>query len=537
MKKRIFVNQLGYGARLPKTAVLLGGGTDFSLLSAASGRVVYNGQPNKKQPVFDAASGDEVRLADFSDFDIPGEYRLQWGIQRSEKFVIREHPYRELKNSLIRALYYSRCGCELDRDYLGEYYHSPCHTDFAITYEGKVPRDVSGGWHDAGDFGRYTVPTCTALGHMLYAYRIFPAAFGHERHPEGSDSLPDLLAECKHGLRWLMKIQNRDGGMPHKVTEKRFCGMILPEKDKSVQYILPPSHCATADSCSVFALASGIFKDIDKEFSEQLYLSAIRAWEWVISHRDYKPFKNPEGFETGLYSDEYYPDNYLWALCEMFDLTGDSELGAAIAEYAPQVNMTDFGWASVGGFAALCYLCSERDKDFAVAEKMKTALMYEADCITERSLKNGYGEGIENEKFIWGSNMEILNSGIVLLAANRLFPNESYVRAAAEQLNYILGKNPNGISFVTGFGKEYPRHPHHRAISADGIEEPFAGLIVGGADMGRSDECIKWLIPQGTPPAKCYVDNEYSFATNETAIYWITPAIFILGFFDGYAGL
>lgn len=67
-------------------------------------------------------------------------------------------------------------------------------------------------------------------------------------------------------------------------------------------------------------------------------------------------------------------------------------------------------------------------------------------------------------------------------------------------------------------------HPHHRLSSADGIEEPVPGLLVGGPNAGRQDG-----MDYGNLPAdECYLDQEPSYATNEIAINWSATLVALI---------
>lgn len=57
-------------------------------------------------------------------------------------------------------------------------------------------------------------------------------------------------------------------------------------------------------------------------------------------------------------------------------------------------------------------------------------------------------------------------------------------------------------------------------------------MIVSGANGERGDEYSKWHIEKGMPPAKCYIDNEYSFSTNEPVVHFSAPVIFVSAFYD-----
>ena len=99
--------------------------------------------------------------------------------------------------------------------------------------------ETLGGWHDAGDFGKYTVPTAVTLADLLMAYEFFPTVFEESINiPESGNGVPDILNESRFALDWLLKMQDlKTGGVHHKVSTKSFPGFIMPEKDSDVRYI------------------------------------------------------------------------------------------------------------------------------------------------------------------------------------------------------------------------------------------------------------------------------------------------------------
>src|SRR5690606_10337700 len=94
--------------------------------------------------------------------------------------------------------------------------------------------DVSGGWYDAGDYGKYTTPGAVTVAQLMLAYELNAERFakGQLRFPEGLESdvpeLPDVLAEVKFELDWLLKMQRPDGAVYHKVSGLQWPGMIKP---------------------------------------------------------------------------------------------------------------------------------------------------------------------------------------------------------------------------------------------------------------------------------------------------------------------
>ena len=114
--------------------------------------------------------------------------------------------------------------------------------------------------------------------------------------------------------------------------------------------------------------------------------------------------------------------------------------------------------------------------------------------------------------------MTIANAGIILGL-------EGKTDAANEILNYLLGKNPLGTCFVTGFGTVSPQTPHHRPSMAKNAAQP--GMLVGGVNSNLEDSAAKAYC-KTSPAAKCYIDNSESYSTNEITIYWNSPLVYLL---------
>ena len=532
MKTIIHLNQIGYITNLSKTATVITNTTSFSICEKASGTALYSGKLT--DPIEDIASGDITRTADFSDFQMQGEYYLKVGSKKSYPFKIENFPYYALEQDILKAFYYNRCGITIHKKFAGIYRRKKCHTAFALLdSDPSISLDVTGGWHDAGDYARYTITAATTVGHLLYAYEFFPKSFENTVNiPESGNGTPDILNECRYELDWLLKMQAKDGGVYHKVSSKNYPNNIMPCDDEEQLFVFDKSSAAAANFAAVTALAARIYELFDSDFSIRLRIAAGNAWIWLLNNPNRTPSSNIDRVMTLEYSDRNFYDDTFWAAAELYRLTGDQSFNEKVCEIYDRVDTTACTWNSVGGFGAVSYIFSDKPKDALVLDALKTAFIYKSDNIVSMSHHSGYGTAKQGNRYLWGSNMEIMTFAMALIVADSISPNDDYITAALEQLNYILGKNPMGISYVTSFGSNFVSHPHHRPCSADEIDDPIKGFIVGGPDMLRTDEHARWLIKKGTPPAKCYVDMEYSYSTNEVAIYWNSPAIFVLGFLN-----
>ena len=533
----IYCDQVGYLPAGRKTAVMTAG-ERFAVVREQGGQseTVYEGTAQDRG--LDAASGDHVWLADFSGVTEPGVYRVQNDAgEASHRFRIGEDVYRALQRDLIKALYYQRCGCGLEEKYAGAYEHARCHTEDAALWEDRsVLKEVRGGWHDAGDYGRYVSPAAVAVGHLLYAFCLFPESFREELNiPESGNGVPDVLNECRYELEWLLKMQSADGGAYHKLTAERHADFIMPEEDHDRFYLFPVSSMATADYAAVMALASRVYRAYDAAFADRMLAAAVRAWEWLERNPQYVGFHNPESCNTGEYDDDCDLDERLWAAAEMLVTTGGAEYQDRLTGLLDAgAAGTDFGWTDVSGFAALAVLTDEAHRASTdSAELLRRTLLAEADRLVSVAGASGYGVAMEPEDYVWGSNMVVLNRGMLLvLAAVLTDRNEDYERTALAQLHYLLGTNATDYSYVTGYGEHAFMHPHNRPTECDGVEAPMPGWVSGGPFKTPADAVGIERIKAGTPPMKCYVDHAMCYSLNEITIYWNSPAVFLTAYFN-----
>jgi endoglucanase len=309
----------------------------------------------------------------------------------------------------------------------------------------------------------------------------------------------------------------------------------MPEKDKLVSFIIGTgkepfkSTCATADFTSVMAIAARVYRPLDAAYSQKCLKAAKRAWTWLEKHPNVT-FQNPPGVSTGAYGDPNCGDELLWASAELYRTTGEDIYHryflahyAAFRETVQTVPAE--GWANVAPLGLWTYVLGG-GKDTAAADAIRQDAIDAADRFIERTNRNGYRISMIPKDYVWGSNGVAANYGMQFLVANAINPDPRYVQTALENLHYMLGRNTFSLSWVTQVGANPYRHPHHRPSGADGIAEPWPGLLSGGPNQNRQDAPTKNL-PQ-LPPAKVYLDQEASYASNETCINWNAALVFIL---------
>nr|AHF24627.1 GH9 beta-1,3(4)-glucanase [uncultured bacterium Contig27] len=524
------IDQEGYAAGLPVCTAVLGEGT--VTLKNAAGETVRSIAVNA--PETDPASGDAVTLVDLGVLE-SGEYELERGIDR-RRLSVKPRAWNAVTHALIKGLYFQRCGCGLSPEHAGVYAHPPCHTAPAAEWEDRsVRRRVTGGWHDAGDYGKYTGPGAVTVAHLLYAWKLFPRGCGEDLNiPETGNGVPDILNEARFELEWILQMQRSNGAFHNKLTKSHFAPFIMPQDDLEPEYLMPVCWCATADAAACLALAYRVYRPFDEAFANRMLLAAKRAWDWLQAHPDYVPFMNPEGVRTGLYGGRSDASNRFWAACELYAATGGPAYRQAAEQlYTPKIPLLEFGWMEVGGLGTLCCLFDLKENAGDVLyTRLKEDFLRRCEKALTLSKASGYGTALEPDRYVWGSILPVMGNAMAMIMASLLTGRQDMRDAALLQWHYALGMNALDLCFVTGFGERRVMHPHHRPSGADGIEAPVPGLISGGPNKLFCMPQTKERLSPDTPPAKHYLDETPSADTNEIAIYWNSPAVFVGAYFN-----
>lgn len=537
-KPEFFFNQLGYLSGNRKAVTIRGAHSldaGFRVHSTTGAGVVFSGSVGVER--WDEASGDRVRDAVISTPLHPGDYFLEIGGAHSLPIHVGPDVYRQALRTTMRAFHGQRCGFAVD---LGNgYKHPACHLQGSFHpssgKSGALPQ--FGGWHDAGDYGRYVVNSGITCGTLLWAWEMFPGSLRNLSMdiPRGTVGLPDFLEEVKWNLDWMLSLQDNDGGVFHKQTSVHFCAFIMPQTDTLPSQVIGTgtkpykSTCATADLAAVLAIAARCFGEFNKTLAAQYLAAARRAWAWALNHPDVA-FRNPPGVDTGEYGDPHCDDELLWASAELWRTTGEQQFLDRFVQGIPagEVAVHAPSWGDLRSMALWTYAFAERGDVQNLRDRIAAGTLTAAVQLKKRSAASGYGNTLSDADYGWGSNSTAANQSLLLAMANRFHPDPATVDCALENLHYLLGRNCHGVSWVTGVGSKPFLHPHHRPSAADGIDAPWPGLLSGGPNRRPADETARTL--PAMPPMRMWIDDQRAYSMNEVAINWNAPLVFLLAF-------
>ena len=534
----IQLNQVGFLPGAAKwAAVPAGAETRFALVDATTGREVFRG--NLGPAARWEPTQDNVRLADFSALRAPGEYRLRVdGLADSPRFAIGAQAYEAVNAASLKAFYFNRASIELKPEHAGPWARPAAHPDSRVLVHASAagPGRPEGtvisapkGWYDAGDYNKYIVNSGITMYTLLAAWEHFPAYFRRQNLniPESGNTLPDLLDEALWNLEWMLAMQDpADGGVYHKLTNKGFDGVVMPHQATSERYVVMKTTAAALDFAAVMAQASRIFAAFDAQrpgLSARMLAASKAAWGWAQRHPA-AIYKQPADIHTGGYDDDKLADEFAWAAAELYVSTRDDAYLAAMKTHTVKVEVP--GWGSVGALGWIT-LAHHREHltpaaDRALIERQINTL---ATRLAEQWQASPYRVAMQGIDFYWGSNANALNQALMLIQGHRLSGERRQLDAAQAALDFVLGRHPTGHSMVTGFGERSPLHPHHRPSGADGVDAPVPGFIVGGPHAVSGDDC-KAPYPSKAP-AKAWLDDFCSYTTNEVAINWNAPLVYV----------
>lgn len=571
------VNQVGYFTWGPKYGYVgnyLGDAgamsispTQFKILDAKTNETVLTGIPEFRGNDPDR-SGEVVFECDFSSFNTPGKYYLYLpGIGRSFDFEVGENVLDSVYYTSARGLLYQRCGMDLAPPYAdARWAHPACHQNDGIShsswlnsplYNGEainayLPAKL--GWHDAGDYGKYTVSGCSAVYYLLNIFDLFPEKFGDKELniPESGNGVPDILDEAKYEISWLMNMQAADGGVFERITTVNW-PTTLPQNDLATRYISEKTTPATAQFAAVMAMAYRLFLPYWPELANQCLNKSKLALNFLLAHPDVLPEGGYYGGNVGIGGGNYSSagsdiDERAWAAAELYKSTGDPYYHQLFDTYWSP-NPPNWGWNPFLDHqinASITYATTTKyPTDPAKINAIKSVILGDATNKWINRLSTSFYRSACGIDVGLGSYGQSSRYSWDLIMAYALSGDEKYRKYALLSLDVQLGNNPQNKSYITGVGSNYPMHPLHHPSLHDGVKEPVPGIPVFGpcSHLGWSNpyniivQDPKYLYPCGEkadspyPILRRYYDIPSNPAMSEFNVIDEAITSSVLGFF------
>jgi endoglucanase len=568
----ILVNQVGYFPGLAKIATVKNpNAVPWELLNA-KGEVVAKGTTIPFGA--DAASGDAVSIADFTAYAEKGTgYTLRVGKDVSHAFDIRDDIYGKLKYDALAFFYQQRSGIPIEMPYAGNQQwvraagHVGVKPNFGDTVVPCAPSagckytlDVSGGWYDAGDHGKYVVNAGISVWTMLNWWER-GIAFGGTADfldgkmniPENKNKVPDLLDEARWELEFELKMQvpageKLAGMVHHKIHDAKWTALSMgPHEDPVPRFLYPVSTSATLDLAANAAQAARIWSAIDKAFSDKCLKAAERAWAAAKANPEaYSPNVQDDG--GGPYDDNKVGDNFYWAAAELYLTTRKAEYRDAVtkSEFFKRVDddwsdnpgmYTSMTWGDVHALGSISLAIVPNGLGKEVVEAIRKNVVVVADRYVELIAKQGYRLpfAVPKKGYPWGSNSFVMTNAHMIALAHDFTKDSRYLNGVAMAMDYILGRNPLDQSYVTGWGDRPLENPYHRFWCHQANPKyppPPPGILSGGPNSGFEDPYMASAGLNGCAPQKCFLDNGEAWSANEVTINWNAPLFWVAAYLD-----
>ena len=584
--EQIFVraNQVGYEISDAKTAVAFSQSEmpeTFSVENLATGKKVFSGETKPIAGVTWGQFTNHIEL-DFSALKSPGRYLIRLGSATSRPFAIGDEVYAPLPDELLEFMREQRCGYN---PWLG----TNCHQLDGRTAFGPLPdatpMDARGGWHDAGDLLKYLLTSGNATAQMLLAYELdspngapasgtarsgktSPRAVPEAGAPmfadrvdalgnPGANGIPDLLDEARWGLEWMLKLHPTPDALYHQVADDRdHAGWRLPQNEITdygwgkggarVVYFADgqPQGLAKYKSestgvanlagryAAAMALAYQIWKDDPKQ--KDFARRCLQAGREV-----YALGRGKEGVQRGnsygspyRYAETTWADDMEWGAAEMFRATGEKEFITDAKRYAELASDESWmGEEQTGHYQFYPFMNAGHFRlyDLLDAKFKKTLAGYYRAGI-ERCVgageKNPYHIGVP---FIWCSDN--LVAALVTQCAfyERMTGDRRYHDFAAQQRDWLLGRNPWGTTMFTEIGGVFPRDVH--LMTTQLTHRTVRGALVDGPVYERIFKSLKGVTIHEPDPlalfqgAAVYHDDMSDYSTDEPTMDGTASAI------------
>ncbi len=370
--------------------------------------------------------------------------------------------------------------------------------------------EVLGGWYDAGDHVKFNLPM---------AYSASMLAWGLYQYPDGVEKcgemtnyvnnlefVLDYLAECDRGDEVVYQVGN--GTIDHTwwgPVELIQYGM----QDSGTSYDSARAILVSSDGCSaVFgemaaALAAGscALKDrIDQSKIDDYIAHAENIFKLADASKSNDVYNDSNA--SGFYRSSHFYDELFYAANWLYIATGEQSYLDKAKSYIPNLDK-ELGsdelkytwcqcWDDVMQGGMLLYAINTND-DFYI-NRVEKHVNYWTNTIKKVDGALGYCD-------TWGCARYAETAGfIAAVACDTVLAdknNSDYVKFYETQMNYVLGDNADGQSFVVGYGEKSPKNPHHRTAHGswkndlaipDTNRHVLYGALVGGPNQDGSYE-------------------------------------------------
>ncbi|MBX2975779.1 MAG: glycoside hydrolase family 9 protein [Ignavibacteriaceae bacterium] len=518
----IRVNQVGFLPNDIKTAIVFSNrdlsNKNFKVINQNSKKEVFSDRLNINKGIW--GNFKNHYSIDFSKVESNGEYYLEIDGAKSFQFSISNNVYNGIVDSLLLYLRVQRCGPT------NPLLHDVCHLYDSPRVENDKEAgvvDVTGGWHDAGDYIKFFSTTAYTTYLLLFSYEFDPKKFQTDNDKNGA---PDILEEARVGIDWLLRANYADGKFINQVQDMRDHeqGFRMPENDQ-LKFDRPAFSGIGKNQIGMFAavmsLAAKIWQEkfYDKDYADKCLSAAEKIYQYRHSVPDV------DIVPSGMYQDSRYWGKLALGAIELYNVTKNKTYLSDAVLFADSAK-SDYWW-SWGDINALAHY-----KLAKVYPRFRNYILN--NLVSFKNVMNNsvFGEGAA---FTWGTTNTLLGVALQAILYSKVFKTNDFDSLIIFQRDYILGKNPWGTTFISNIGKVYPKNFHSQIPYFNG------GYLPGAVSAGPTPEVIlknynitrtSSRFDQFNSNDTKYYDDIADYVTNEPTIGSNATAIFVLSYFQ-----
>ncbi len=385
----------------------------------------------------------------------------------------------DYEDALAKSIYFfdaNKSGPDVAED--NRYsWRGPCHLEDGSI----VGYDLTGGFHHGGDHLKIGLPQAWSASTIGFALYEFKDSFVE------SGTTTEILKVLKYFTDYFLRSHptvdtyyydignlNEDHmywGPPETQTGER---PVMVADDTT------PGSDICGQTAAALALMYLNYNEIDADYANQCLQAAIEIYD--IGRNNLGKTDNPN--IPSYISNSYY-DDLTWGAIWLSIATGDNSYLDPVEAWLEipgefGFNAYTYEWAPVWDNSYLYALAKLHD--LTGIDKYRNAVLANLDWF----LNDNY---ITPGGIPWLSPFGPLRyvaseAGLGFLAA-KFFNYTDYVQIGSTHIDYILGDNPRASSYITGWGNNPPKYPHHRANQPDitsSFTNGMVGALVGGPD-------------------------------------------------------
>lgn len=414
--------------------------------------------------------------------------------------------------------------------------------------------DLVGGYYDAGDNVKFGFPMAFTTTMLSWSVIEFGGMMKGE------------LQNAKEAIRWaadyLLKatahpntiyVQVGDPNKDHACWERPE-DMDTPRTVFKIDSSNPGSDVA-AETAAALASASLVFKKSDPSYSRLLLDRAIRVFKFADEHRG--AYSN--GLKNAVCpfycSYSGYQDELLWGAAWLHKATRNTNFLNYIQVNGQTLGADEsdntFSWDNkhVGSRILLSkaflvqnvkslhdykghadnFICSLiPGTPFSQAQYTPGGLLFKMSDANMQYVTSTSFLLLTYAKYLTYSSKVVACGGVTVT------PNKLRT-IAKRQVDYLLGDNPQRMSYMVGYGARYPRRIHHRgsslpSVAAHPARIPCSAGFASLSSPGANPNVLVGAVVGGPDAQDRFPDERSDYEQSEPATYINAPLVGALAY-------